>query len=97
MFQCTHYITINEAFRNFFVILISIYRCFIGLRNIVAYRLNDGIDIFVVLKQESTFGVVRKALVEVCVQLKVLFTILRLKLPSISVRICWSYLASFDG
>ena len=76
MFKCTHKITINKAFRNLFVILISISRCFIGPRNIVSYRLNDGVDIFVMLKQESTFGTAKKALVEVCVQLQVLFTIL---------------------
>jgi hypothetical protein len=67
MFKCTQKITINEAFRNLFVILIGISRCFIGPRNIVSYRLNDGIDIFVMLKQESAFGTAKKAFVEVCV------------------------------
>ena len=37
---------------------------FISTRNILAYGLNDCGDIFVMLKQESTFGTPEKALVE---------------------------------
>ena len=77
MSKCTHKITINQAFRNLFVVLISIFCCLIGPRNIVAHSLNNSIDILLMLKQESTFSTAKKALVKVGVQLKVLFTILR--------------------
>ena len=77
MSKCTHKISIDQAFRNLFVIFISISRCLIGPRNIVAHRLNNSIDILIMLKQESTFSTAKKALVKVGVQLEVLFTLLR--------------------
>ena len=77
MFKCTHKISIDHAFRNLFVIFISISCCLIGPRNIVAHSLNNSIDILIMLKQEFTFSTPKKALVKVGVQLEVLFTILR--------------------